>query len=95
LRLLIEDVSEADAPARKIAEKILPEVTVLPGKHFTLTAEVPLDAIDPRRSYNVRVHLSMKGANTVQVGDLISTQSLPVLTHGRPSRVAVSLREVR
>lgn len=94
LRFLVEDVSEADAPARTIAHEIF-ETTIEPGKHLSATLDIPLNAIDPRRSYNFRAHVSMNREDSVQVGDLITTQSAPVLTQGPAARIVLPLREVR
>jgi hypothetical protein len=45
-------------------------------------------------SYSVHVHVDVSGSGQVEIGDLITTQTYPVLTHGFPDRVEVTLRRV-
>jgi hypothetical protein len=94
VRVLVEDVSELDAPAKIIAQKQL-ETNVEPGKHIVTTVDVPLDKIDPRRSYNVRAHVSRNKTNEIELGDLITTQSIPLRIEKQATRLSVPLREVR
>ena len=93
VRVVVEDVSELDASARIIAEKHL-ETNVAPGKHIVITVDVPLNELDPRRSYNVRAHVSRNRTDAIQPGDLITTQSIPLRLEKHESRVTVPLREV-
>lgn len=95
LRVLLEDVSEADAPARVVATAMIEDARVVPGGRLAATVPVPVHFIDPRRQYNIRVHMSTRHSNAVQSGDLVSTQSVPVLTQGYPSSAHVVLREVK
>ena len=94
VRVLVEDVSELDAPAKIIAQKQL-ETNVEPGKHIVTTVDVPLDKLDPRRSYNVRAHVSRNKTDVIERGDLITTQSIPLRIAGQETRLSVPLREVR
>lgn len=94
VRVLVEDVSELDAPAKIIAQKQL-ETNVEPGKHIVTTVDVPLDQIDPRRSYNVRAHVSRNRTDAIELGDLITTQSFPLRIEKQATRLSVPLREVR
>ena len=95
LRVLLEDVSEADAPARVVATAMIADARVVPGGRLAATLQLPAHSIDPQRQYNVRVHMSTRDSNAVQSGDLVSTQSVPVLTQGHPSSALVALREVK
>jgi hypothetical protein len=42
----------------------------------------------------VRVHVDVSGSGEVEKGDLISTQSHPVLTRGHADQAAVPVRKV-
>lgn len=94
VRVLVEDVSELDAPAKIIAQKQL-ETNVEPGKHIVTTVDVPLDKLDPRRSYNVRAHVSRNHTDVIERGDLITTQSVPLRIEKQGTPLSVPLREVR
>ena len=94
VRVLVEDVSALDAPAKIIAQKRL-ETNVAPGKHIVTTVEVPFDEVDPSRSYNVRAHVSLNQTDDIDTGDLITTQSIPLRIEQQQTRLSVPLREVR
>lgn len=89
----VEDVSRADAPSVVVAEERLQGVKVEPGAVIPFEIEVPAELVDPNSSYSVRVHVDVTGTGEVEVGDLVSTTSNPVLTrgHGDEARVEVQL----
>jgi hypothetical protein len=91
-RVTVEDVTHADAPAQTVAERRVPV------RDTTAPLETALDVpeIDDSAHYNLRVHLSPSGAERSRVkrGDVISTQSYPVLTFGNPDAVIVTPRVV-
>ena len=89
VRVAVEDVSLADAPARTVAERVLPAGSVGPGP-----VRLTVAPVDPRTHYAVRVHVDTDGSGTVSRGDLLSTASHPVLTFGHPAAVRVPLRPV-
>ena len=95
LYVRLEDVSEADAPAKVVSEYVRRGVTVNPETAETVTFTLTGEAPDPTASYSVRAHLDVDGDGQVSAGDFISTQSYPVLTSGHPSRVSVLVRPVR
>jgi uncharacterized lipoprotein YbaY len=78
----VEDVSRADAPSRVVAEHRVRGVQMRGGVVMPFEVEVPADEIDPAAHYSVRVHVDASGSGDVEKGDLVSTQSHPVLTHG-------------
>lgn len=86
-RVTVEDVSYADAPARVLGETMVRELTVA----TSVDATVDVGAVDARSDITVRVHVSRSGAMPTRVapGDLLTTQSYPVLTHGHGSTVVV------
>ena len=59
-----------------------------------LDIEVPAGLVDDGSSYTVFVHLDASGSGSVDVGDALSTQDVPVLTFGSPDEVNVELRRV-
>jgi putative lipoprotein len=89
VRVVVEDVSLADAPARTVAERVLPPGSAVPGP-----VRLTVDQVDPRARYAVRVHVDTDGSGTVSRGDLVSTASHPVLTFGHPTAVRVPLSRV-
>lgn len=89
VRVRVEDVSLADAPARTVAERVVPAASATSGP-----VRLTVGDIDPRARYAVRVHVDVQGSGTVTPGDLVSTAAHPVLTFGHPSAVRVPLRRV-
>ena len=90
VRVRLEDVSRADAPARVVAEAVVREARLAAPVPFALRAP----AVDERARYVVRAHVDVDGDGAVGLGDYVSTQSTPVLTHGAPRRVEVIARRV-
>ena len=88
----VEDVTRADESAVVIAETFLED----PPTDEVAVAEVEVGEVDPRADLTVRVHVIGPGRETrdVEAGDLISTQSYPVLTHGHGDSVVVRPRVV-
>ena len=90
----VEDVSRADAPSIVIGEQRMSGVAVGAGGVLPFTIEIPAGLVDGRRNYSVRAHISRSGSNEVSVGDLVSTQSYPVLTRGFGDRVRIVVKPV-
>jgi hypothetical protein len=94
-RVTLEDVSRVDAASSTIAEQVIAGVSFDPtvggAIPFALSAEIP----DEGGSYVVRVHVDVDGDGQVSPGDYLSMESFPVLTHGKPDRITVPVREVR
>lgn len=88
----VEDVSALDAPARVVGS------TRLDGLDPTVPAraEVEVPDVDPGADLVVRVHVSATQGQgrQVQVGDLVTTESHPVLTRGHGASVVVRPRLV-
>jgi hypothetical protein len=91
----LEKIIAADVAAEVVAEYIERDVAFNPKSKnvlsFTITGEAP----DPRASYAVRVHIDIDKDREVSQGDLISTQSYPVITFGYPKQVSIIVRQVR
>ena len=90
----VEDVSRADAPSQVVGEQRVSGVSVSAGQTLPFSIEVPSDRVDPKHSYSVRVHVDMTGSGKVEPGDLITTQSYPVLTHGHGNEADVTVKPV-
>lgn len=91
-RITVEDVTRADASSVVIAERVLTDLAV----DQPAVAEVEVGEVDPKADLIVRVHVADAGRPTrdVEAGDLVSTQSHPVLTHGHGDSVVVRPRVV-
>lgn len=90
----VEDVSRADAPSTVLAEQCLRFVALPEGGVLEVEVDVPGELVDPRRTYAVSVHVDVSGSGEVERGDLVSTQSHPVLTRGAGRAVRVPVRMV-
>lgn len=85
----IEDISRADASSISIAEQRQYRVILRAGAVLPFTVQVPADQLNPRNLYSVRVHIDVTGSGEVEVGDLVTTQTFPVLTRGYPQTVSI------
>jgi putative lipoprotein len=86
LKVSLEDVSLADAPAKILAEQETPTQ----GKQVPIPFELAYSPSDvqPSHLYNVRA--------TIKVGDKLlftSTTSNPVLTNGAPSEIRIIVQQ--
>lgn len=77
-RFLVEvrDVSRADAPSTVVGAQVRTDVRLSPGSRLPFSVDVP--EIDPAASYGLRVHIDRSGSGTVESGDLLNTQAVPV-----------------
>ena len=90
----VEDVSRADAPSTVVGEQSLKGVRLQKGAVVPFTITLPAAAVDERSSYSVRAHIDVSGSGKVEVGDLVSTQSHPVLTRGSGDEAVVPVKRV-
>jgi putative lipoprotein len=90
----VEDVSRADAPSVVIAEQRQSGVPLRGGAVLPFVVEVPEELVDERNSHSVRVHVDVSGSGEVEVGDLVSTQSYPVLTRGHGNEARIDVKRV-
>lgn len=90
----VEDVSRMDAPSLLVASQTLRDVPMPPPPGEPVSFAILVPSYDPRLSYSVRVHVDRDGDGQVSVGDLVSTFSHPVLTHGAGSEVIVPVSVV-
>lgn len=87
----VEETSMADAPSRVVGESVITNVD-LPRRRLPFA--VPVSMLDDRADYSVRVHVDRDEDGRVSPGDLVSTMSHPVLTHGHGDTVSVPVRGV-
>ena len=90
----VEDVSRADAPSTVIGEQRLSRVPLSPGSAIPFALDVPAGLVESGHSYSVRAHVDVSGSGEVEVGDLVSTQSHPVLTEGPGGELQVRVQRV-
>jgi putative lipoprotein len=90
----VEDVSRADAPSVVIAEQRQSGVSLRGSAVLPFVVEVPAELVDEHHNYSVRVHVDVSSSGEVNVGDLVSTQSYPVLTRGRGNEARINVKRV-
>jgi hypothetical protein len=88
----VEDATRADASSVVVAETVLADLDV----SRPAVAEVEVGDVDPSANLVVRVQVApaSRKALGVEPGDLITTQSHPVLTRGHGDSVVVPLTKV-
>lgn len=91
-RVTVEDVTRADESAVVVAESIIDDLDAAKAPR----AVVEVGEFDPGADLSVRVHVvdAERVGRDVEVGDLVSTQSHPVLTRGHGDAVVVPLSVV-
>jgi len=89
----VEDVSRLDAPSVVVGEQRIDDVA-LDGGNVPFEVEVPAGLIDDRAMYSLRVHVDVSGSGEVEHGDLITTQSYPVLTRDNPDAATVKVQRI-
>jgi len=56
--------------------------------------DVPAERIDERASYTLSAHVRTAGTEGVKPGDLITTESFPVLTRGHADEGTIRVKRV-
>jgi hypothetical protein len=64
------------------------------GAVLPFVVEIPAELVDDHHNYSVRVHVDVSGSGEVNVGDLVSTQTYPVLTHGLGNEARINVKSV-
>jgi putative lipoprotein len=90
----VEDISRADAPSVVVGEQRQRDVALHGGATIPFTVEIPAALLDERHLYSACAHVDMSGSGTVKRGDLVSTQTYPVLTRGYGDRVRIAVQRV-
>lgn len=96
VHICLEEVSLQDAPSRRIAEQVIRNVSYnkidIKKIEFVIHGQV---ALDVHATYSIRVHGDVDNDGKISKGDLITVQSYPVLTHGYPDNILITLKEVK
>ena len=95
LFVYLEDVSLQDAPSKIVARQVISDISHTKGSSSCLEFLLYGDLPTARAHYAVRVHVSLHGQEKIQLGDLITMQSYPVITFGNPNFVSVNVCEVK
>jgi putative lipoprotein len=96
LHLRLEDVSEADVPARALAQTTLRGVSWNGDPALTTAFSLSVAAVlEPGREYQLRAHLDLQRTGEVGLGDFITTQSYPVRPALGAQRLALRLSWLR
>ena len=90
----LEDVSFADAAASRIETTRLTDVRHSAGHEDRVPFELTAELSDPGASYILRAHVAPHGGEEVQVGDLVTTEYIPVGIGRQPEGVRVRVRPV-
>jgi len=93
LRIKVEDVSRADAAARIVAELVIP-LEQAPAAGATVPFSFTVSEINDSARYCVRAHIDCDNSGQIDAGDLISTQSYPVLTQGNRDNVDIEVQAI-
>ena len=88
----VEDVSAVDAPSVVVGETVLEDLDT--GRP-TVT-EVEVGEVEAGSDLVVRVHVADRSRTDrhVEIGDLVTTESHPVLTRGHGDEVVVRPRQI-
>lgn len=91
-RVTVEDATRADASSVVVGTSILTDLDL----SHAPAAEVDVENVDPNALLIARVHVAPAARQSleVEIGDLISTASHPVLTRGQADSVVVPLHLV-
>jgi uncharacterized lipoprotein YbaY len=93
VRVILEDVTRADAAAREVTRTTIVSYSRAPGDP-PLAFSLRADNLDPARRYEVRVHVDRASSGRISAGDEITMESHPVATRGYPNHVDVRVRPV-
>ena len=93
VRVILEDVTRADAAAREVARATIAAYSRAKGDP-PLAFSLHADNLDPARRYELRVHVDRASSGRISVGDQITMESHPVATRGYPNHVSVRVRPV-
>ena len=92
-KILIEvcDVSRVDAPSIVVAQSQIDDVNIRPNDRIPFSINVP--EVSESQSLNLRIHISLAGDFDIKSGDLLTTRSYPVPSHG-PSHISVLVNRI-
>lgn len=91
----LEDVSQADAASKTVAEQIVENISHQQGGEEKVQVSLQSQTLDERASYIVSVHIDVDGDGEISKGDYINMESYPVLTFGYSNQVSVCVQQVK
>ena len=91
----LEDVSQADAASKIIAEQIVENISHQQGGDEKVQVSLQSQTLDERASYIVSVHIDVDGDRQVSTGDYINMESYPILTVEHSSQISVCVQQVK
>jgi putative lipoprotein len=95
LRIQLQEVTLADAPARVVAEQVVERVSrdaETPGLPFSLASP---NSLDPRATYILQAHVDLDGSGEISPGDFITMETHSLPTGQPPAPVELRVRQVR
>ena len=78
VRIALQDTSEADAPAKVVAELVLKGAAREANERGRVRFVLPFEPVDERASLTLSAHVDLNGGGRLQKGDYINMQSYPV-----------------
>ena len=93
--IYLEDVSLLDAPAKTVIKQKITSINHQAGTETGVTFSLRCESINVQARYSIRVHITFHTDEHIHYGDYISTQSYPVLTHGYPNQVLITVSKVK
>jgi hypothetical protein len=88
----LRDVTRLDAPSLLVAEHRLRDVRISP--RLALLFELNAPESPASHDLNLRVHVDLRGAGSVQPGDFLTTMAVAVPTSGEVRDLRVPLARV-
>jgi hypothetical protein len=77
-----------------VGQQLRKSVRLEPGQALPFEVPVPVEHIDERSSYSLSAHIRAAGGEGVKPGDLITTESFPVLTRGHGDEGTLRVKRV-
>ena len=94
IHVRLEDVSYIDAPARLVAETVLPEARAGCQAPSQLAFTIDAPTLNPRARYVVRVHVDVDADGQISLGDYISTMSYRVEAGQETTTLLIPVKRV-
>jgi uncharacterized lipoprotein YbaY len=94
VHILLEDVSFQDAPSKLITEQTIKNVSHDNIDQQKIEFVIYGNIVDTQADYSIRVHGDVDKDGRISKGDFVTVQSYPVLTHGPPDNLLVTVKEV-
>lgn len=93
VHILLKDVSLQDAPSKLIAEQTIKNVSHNNIDQQKIEFVIYGDIVDTQADYSIRVHIDADNDGRISKGDFVTVQRYPVLTHGHPDNLLVTVKE--